>query len=145
MKPELLFLSELSPGADDYRIKVKVIDISERKLSTDDCTFYETLLLCDEKTIGSIAQDIREDVRYDLSGVVLFVEEEVCLVTLFYGQKAYVREVNVVITDQTSTLYAQMLLDRQGRILEVQDPANARAPVTIRYLKDKKGAKCITR
>uniref|UniRef100_A0A803LA30 Replication factor A C-terminal domain-containing protein n=1 Tax=Chenopodium quinoa TaxID=63459 RepID=A0A803LA30_CHEQI len=205
MKPELLFLSELSPGVDDYRIKVKVVDISDRKLSTDDCTFYETLLFCDEKQISSISQDIREDVRYDVLGVVLFVEEEVRLVTSFYGQKAYVRE--VVITDQTNTqpiiinvwnhlagnnceqlkgwaekfivvgftsvrpsnikgfsmsaemyshiiydpkgdranvlrewssLYTQMLLDRQARILEVRDPASKKTPVTVQYLKEKK-------
>uniref|UniRef100_A0A803MQK5 Replication factor A C-terminal domain-containing protein n=1 Tax=Chenopodium quinoa TaxID=63459 RepID=A0A803MQK5_CHEQI len=91
--------------------------IGNRRSDTNDSTFYQTLLFCDEKASDS-SLSTRMYSR---------------IINNLKGDRANMRE--------WSRLYTQMLLDRQSRILQVRYLNNEETTVTIQYLKDKKCGK----
>ncbi|XP_057249654.1 uncharacterized protein LOC104892916 isoform X2 [Beta vulgaris subsp. vulgaris] len=93
-------------------------------------------VLPEYQTISSIPKTCDPSEKFDILGVVLYVEEEARTISTAQGRDNLVRE--IVITDHRALRHRDTLADRQARVLDVRNTSKERQVMTICALKEKK-------
>ncbi|KNA23359.1 hypothetical protein SOVF_025450, partial [Spinacia oleracea] len=86
--------------------------------------------------IASVPRAGDPDDRYDVLGIILYVEEHAREITIGQDRQALVRE--IVLSDHRARHHQDVLSDRQARVLDVRNPSSERVIMTVNALKWKR-------